>query len=112
MKQLQFTCQLMRWNKEENSRFLPWKGEQDPYKIWLSEIILQQTRAEQGLPYYQAFLQKFPTIVNLAQATDTEVFKLWEGLGYYTRCRNLLITARYIVDKLGGRFPEHYEDIL
>ncbi len=112
MKQLQFTCQLMQWNKDGNTRFLPWKGELDPYKIWLSEIILQQTRAEQGLPYYQAFIQKYPTIADLAQATDNEVFKLWEGLGYYSRCKNLLSTARYIVDKLAGKFPYNYEDIL
>jgi A/G-specific adenine glycosylase len=112
MKQQQFTCQLMQWNKEGSTRFLPWKGEQDPYKIWLSEIILQQTRAEQGLPYYQAFVQKYPNIAHLAQAPDTEVFKLWEGLGYYSRCRYLLTTARYIVDNLGGKFPVNYEDIL
>ena len=112
MKQQQFTCQLMQWHKEENTRFLPWKGEQNPYKIWISEVILQQTRAEQGLPYYQAFIQKYPTIESLAQAPDTEVFKLWEGLGYYSRCRNLLTTARYIVNELGGKFPGSYEDIL
>src|SRR3954452_10549022 len=112
MMQQQFTCQLIQWHKEENTRFLPWKGEEDPYKIWLSEIILQQTRAEQGLPYYQAFVQKYPTIADLAQAPDTEVFKLWEGLGYYSRCKNLLYTARYIVNELGGKFPESYDDIL
>jgi len=112
MMQQQFTCQLMQWHKEENARFLPWKGEQDPYKIWLSEIILQQTRAEQGLPYYQAFVKKYPTIEDLAQAPDSEVFKLWEGLGYYSRCRNLLATARYIVNNLGGKFPDRYEEIL
>src|SRR3954471_2181765 len=112
MKQQQFTCQLMQWNKEENTRFLPWKGEQDPYKIWLSEVILQQTRAEQGLPYYQAFIQKYPSIDNLAQAPDSEVFKLWEGLGYYSRCKNLLATARHIMNALGGKFPDNYENIL
>lgn len=112
MKPQQFTCQLMEWHKEENTRTLPWKGEQEPYKIWLSEVILQQTRAEQGLPYYQAFIQKYPTVADLAQAPDSEVFKLWEGLGYYSRCRNLLSTARFIVNNLGGKFPGNYEDIL
>ena len=112
MKQQQFTCQLIDWHQRENKRILPWKGEQDPYKIWLSEIILQQTRAEQGLPYYQKFIQKYPTIADLAQAPDTEVFKLWEGLGYYSRCKNLLHTARYIVNEWGGKFPENYESIL
>ena len=112
MKQQQFTCQLMEWHQRENTRFLPWKEEHDPYKIWLSEVILQQTRAEQGLPYYQAFIQKYPTIADLAQAPDSEVFKLWEGLGYYSRCRNLLATARFIVNELGGKFPDNYEAIL
>src|SRR4051812_8577969 len=112
MQQQQFTCQLMDWHLGENTRSLPWKGEQDPYKIWLSEVILQQTRAEQGLPYYQAFILKYPTIVDLAQAPDTEVFKLWEGLGYYSRCRNLLSAARFIVNELSGKFPDNYEDIL
>src|SRR3954466_9233086 len=102
-----FTTRLTTWHEADNDRSLPWKSEQDPYKIWLSEVILQQTRAEQGLPYYHAFVQKYPTIADLAQATDTEAFKLWEGLGYYSRCRNLLSTARYIVDKLGGNFPDN-----
>lgn len=110
--QLQFTCQLMDWHKSRNSRSLPWKGEQDPYKIWLSEIILQQTRTEQGLPYYYAFVEKYPTIVQLAGAPDEEVFKLWEGLGYYTRCKNLLATARHVVKELDGKFPDKYENLI
>ncbi len=112
MMQLQFTCQLMDWHKSQNKRILPWKGEQDAYKIWLSEIILQQTRAEQGLPYYEAFVKKYTTIVQLAAAPDEEVFKVWEGLGYYTRCKNLLLTARYVVKELQGRFPDNYNDIV
>ena len=90
---------------------MPWKGEKDPYRIWLSEIILQQTRVDQGLNYYKNFIKTFPTIHKLAAAPDEKVFKLWEGLGYYTRCRNLLATARYISKELDGKFPASYEDI-
>lgn len=107
-----FTEQLMLWDKKENYRKMPWKGEKDPYKIWLSEIILQQTRVEQGLDYYNKFIETFPTIGLLANAKDEAVFKLWEGLGYYSRCRNLLFTARYIAFELGGQFPDKYEAIL
>ena len=91
---------------------MPWKGEKDPYKIWLSEIILQQTRVEQGLDYYHRFVKTFPTVKHLARASETRVFKLWEGLGYYSRCKNLIATAKFINDQLGGRFPDKYEDIL
>lgn len=91
---------------------MPWKGEKDPYKIWLSEIILQQTRVEQGLNYYNNFIKTFPDIHTLAKAEDAVVFKLWEGLGYYSRCRNLLFTARYIYKELKGKFPAGYTDIL
>lgn len=91
---------------------MPWKGEKDPYKIWLSEVILQQTRVEQGLGYYQRFVEQYPTISHLAAAKDEEVYKLWEGLGYYTRCRNLLATARMIVNEMAGKFPATYEEIL
>lgn len=90
---------------------MPWKGEKDPYKIWLSEIILQQTRVEQGLNYYNNFVSTFPDIHKLAKAPDGKVFKLWEGLGYYTRCRNLITTAKYISKELKGNFPNKYEDI-
>ena len=85
---------------------MPWKGEKDPYKIWLSEIILQQTRVEQGLNYYNNFIKTFPDIHKLAKAPDEKIFKLWEGLGYYTRCRNLIATARYISKELKGKFPD------
>ncbi len=90
---------------------MPWKGEKDPYKIWLSEIILQQTRVEQGLAYYNTFISTFPDVHKLARAKDKKVFKLWEGLGYYTRCRNLLATARHISKEFKGKFPSTYEDI-
>lgn len=91
---------------------MPWKGEKNPYKIWLSEIILQQTRVEQGLKYYEKFVSKFPDVHSLAAAKDETVYKLWEGLGYYTRCRNLIQTARFISKELKGEFPTTYNDIL
>lgn len=91
---------------------MPWKGENDPYKIWLSEIILQQTRVAQGLPYYLNFVKNYPTVKMLAEARDEEVYKLWEGLGYYSRCRNLLKGARQIVNDFNGTFPRNYESIL
>lgn len=103
---------LLYWNKTENKRQMPWKGEKDPYRIWLSEIMLQQTRVEQGLPYFERFVAAFPTIRHLADAPDQQVMKLWEGLGYYSRCRNLLATARHIAYHLAGRFPDTYEEIL
>ncbi len=90
---------------------MPWKGENDPYRIWLSEIILQQTRVEQGLAYYNNFIKKFPDIHQLAKARDEKIFKMWEGLGYYTRCRNLIATARYISKEQNGKFPDTYEEI-
>ena len=107
-----FTKKLLDWNKQQNNREMPWKGEKDPYKIWLSEIILQQTRVEQGWEYYERFIKTFPTVKKLAAAPDEKVFKLWEGLGYYSRCRNLLASARWIVEKNNGRFPDTYEMIL
>lgn len=90
---------------------MPWKGEKDPYRIWLSEIILQQTRVEQGLKYYQKFINAFPTIHQLAKAPEKKIFKLWEGLGYYSRCRNLIETAKKIVKDFDGRFPSSYDEI-
>jgi A/G-specific adenine glycosylase len=106
-----FTRGLIRWNNQQNNRQMPWKGEKDPYKIWLSEIILQQTRVDQGLAYYSNFVKAFPDIHTLAAAPDEKVFKLWEGLGYYSRCRNLLFTARFIASNLKGKFPDTYETI-
>ncbi|HMI61163.1 MAG TPA: A/G-specific adenine glycosylase, partial [Puia sp.] len=91
---------------------MPWKGEKDPYKIWLSEIILQQTRVEQGWAYYERFLVAFPTVHDLAVAPEQKIFKLWEGLGYYSRCRNLIATAKRIDGEYNGKFPARYEEIL
>lgn len=107
-----FTKRLMHWHETDNHRTMPWKEEKDPYKIWLSEIILQQTRTEQGLPYYLNFIDAYPTIVDMAAAVDEDVFRLWQGLGYYNRCRNMLATARMIVNEMNGAFPSTYEDIL
>ena len=107
-----FLRSLKQWNSAKNDRQMPWKGVQDPYKIWLSEIILQQTKVEQGLAYYERFINKYPKVHDLAQAVDNEVFKLWEGLGYYNRCRNLLTTAREISHQLGGKFPNTREGLL
>lgn len=106
-----FATLLMKWNREKNNRQMPWKGEKNPYKIWLSEIILQQTRVEQGLNYYHNFIKIFPDINKLAKAADEKIFKMWEGLGYYTRCRNLIATARYISKEHKGKFPVTYEEI-
>ncbi|MES1223258.1 MAG: A/G-specific adenine glycosylase, partial [Bacteroidota bacterium] len=91
---------------------MPWKSEKDPYTIWLSEIILQQTRVEQGTAYYETFIKTFPTIQHLAKAPSKKVFKLWEGLGYYTRCKNLIATAAFISKEKKGIFPADYETIL
>jgi len=102
----------MDWHRHQNDREMPWKGEKVPYRIWLSEIILQQTRVEQGVGYYHRFIKQYPTIQDLAKADDPQVFKLWEGLGYYNRCRNLLHTAREIVKQRNGIFPDTYEELL
>jgi A/G-specific adenine glycosylase len=111
-KQHFFTRKLLEWHEKFNNRAMPWKYEKDPYKIWISEIILQQTRVEQGLEYYNRFIKKFPNVLKLAVAKEEEVFKLWEGLGYYSRCRNLISTAQFIATKRKGIFPDTHEDIL
>jgi len=95
-----------------NKRDLPWRKTADPYKIWLSEIILQQTRIEQGLKYYLKFIDNYPDINSLAKANEEQILKLWQGLGYYSRARNMHKTARVIVDKYHGNFPDNYSDII
>lgn len=102
---------LINWYRE-NKRELPWRNTTDPYKIWLSEIILQQTRVQQGLPYYEKFTNQFPTINDLADASEQDVLLLWQGLGYYSRARNMHYTAKMIVDKYNGNFPENHNEIL
>lgn len=99
---------LLAWFQAE-ARDLPWRKTRDPYRIWLAEIILQQTRVDQGLPYYERYVAAFPTVQDLAAATEDEALKLWEGLGYYTRARNLHRAARLIVEQYGGEFPRKAE---
>lgn len=102
---------LKFWFQKEG-RDLPWRHTTDPYYIWLSEVILQQTRVEQGLPYYWKFIERFPQIQDLAQASEDEVFRLWQGLGYYSRAKSLLKTAQRIETTLQGIFPQSYSDLL
>lgn len=106
-----FTSQLLSWYPR-NSRDLPWRRTKDPYFIWLSEIILQQTRVAQGLPYFEAFTEKFPTVNDLASASEEEVLRCWQGLGYYSRARNLHACAKEIVHDRGGKFPNTYKELL
>lgn len=103
-----FSLQLLKWY-ERNGRELPWRGTHDPYRIWVSEVILQQTRVSQGYDYFLRFMQRFPTVEDLAQATEDEVLGQWQGLGYYSRARNLHAAARQVV-AMGG-FPMDYEGI-
>ena len=102
---------LLSWYSE-NARNLPWRDTQDPYKIWLSEVILQQTRVNQGLPYYLNFLKKFPSLESLASASENEVLRQWQGLGYYSRARNIHKCARIIHEELNDIFPNTYSTLL
>ncbi len=105
-----FSGKIVEWY-QEHRRTLPWRRTKDPYRIWLSEIILQQTRVAQGLPYYRSFVKKYPRIQQLARASEREVLRLWQGLGYYSRARNLHACARMVSDKLGGKFPSTYDKL-
>jgi len=106
-----FSKKIINWY-QDNKRDLPWRATKDPYKVWLSEIILQQTRVVQGLPYYNKFLNRFPELKNLASASEQEVLKQWQGLGYYSRARNLHATAKHIQNELDGNFPLDYDSLL
>ena len=106
-----FSLVLIKWYNL-NKRNLPWRNTVDPYKIWISEIILQQTRVEQGLPYYNKFILNFPNVFKLSQAKEDRVLKLWQGLGYYSRARNLHFTSKYITEKLNGEFPKNYDGLI
>lgn len=108
---MSFSKKILQWYSE-NKRQLPWRSTQDPYKIWLSEVMLQQTRVAQGLPYYEKFVEKYPTVFDLANASEEEVLKLWQGLGYYSRARNMHQTAKQVADNLGGKFPDNYTELL
>ncbi len=102
---------LIRWYLE-NKRDLPWRKTDNPYLIWLSEIMLQQTRVAQGTPYFISFTTNFPTVFDLAEANEEQVLKLWQGLGYYSRARNLHKTAQFVATELSGVFPDNYNDLL
>ena len=106
-----FSNSLIHWYLQ-NKRDLPWRNTTNPYWIWLSEIMLQQTRVAQGLPYFLTFTEAFPTIFDLAKADEEQVLKLWQGLGYYSRARNLHATAKYIAFDLNGEFPSNYKELL
>jgi A/G-specific adenine glycosylase len=107
----EFRKSLLDWHQGID-RPMPWKGEKDPYKVWLSEIILQQTQVSRGSLYYERFLKRFPDVTDLASASLDEVMKMWEGLGYYSRARNLHKTAGIIVEMYGGEFPDDYDKLL
>lgn len=106
-----FSDVLLEWYRI-NKRDLPWRSSNNPYIVWLSEIILQQTRVDQGMPYFYRFVERFPDVLSLANATEDEIFKLWQGLGYYNRARNLHYTAKYIRDHLEGQFPSSYDELI
>jgi A/G-specific adenine glycosylase len=108
---MNFSNTLIKWYLHEK-RDLPWRNTNDPYPIWLSEIMLQQTRVAQGLPYYESFITNFPTVFDLASASEEQVLKLWQGLGYYSRARNLHKTAKVIAFEHNGIFPNNYKDLL
>ena len=105
-----FGARMLRWY-EVNKRDLPWRSHSKPYHVWLSEIILQQTRVAYGIEYYNRFVKQFPTIHNLADASEEQVLKLWQGLGYYSRARNLHKAAKIIVEKYDGAFPDSYYEL-
>jgi len=106
-----FAPTLERWY-ERHKRDLPWRHTSDPYRIWLSEIILQQTRVAQGKPYYERFVETYPTVADMARADERELLRLWQGLGYYSRARNLHQTARYVTEQLAEKFPDTYYELL
>ena len=108
---MNFQHEIITWYAI-NKRALPWRNTRDPYVIWLSEIILQQTRVEQGLPYFHAFHDAYPTVKDFANATETEILKRWQGLGYYSRGRNMLATAKQVLDLHNGAFPTSYNALI
>ena len=108
---MSFNSTLVSWYSE-NKRDLPWRNSKTPYNIWLSEIILQQTQVKQGLPYYEKFIFNFPTLYDLASASETEILKLWQGLGYYSRARNLLKTAIILSENFDGIIPKNQDELI
>jgi A/G-specific adenine glycosylase len=106
-----FSFDLIVWY-EQHKRDLPWRHTKDPYQIWISEVILQQTRVNQGLPYYVRFLESFPTVADMAKADEQEILRLWQGLGYYARARNMHTSAKMVIEQFDGKFPSTYQSIL
>ena len=104
---MNFSTKIINWYNQ-NYRDLPWRNTNDAYKIWLSEIILQQTRVSQGLPYYINFINAFPSVKDLANAEEQQILKLWQGLGYYSRARNLHFTAKYVMENHNVVFQNSY----
>ncbi|MBD3616346.1 MAG: A/G-specific adenine glycosylase [Gracilimonas sp.] len=111
MQPADFSSHLLAWYKG-HKRPMPWRDELDPYKIWVSEIMLQQTRVDQATPYFRNFISLFPTVYDLAKADQQEVLKAWEGLGYYSRARNLHSAAKDLIENCGGKLPEKYDEII
>jgi len=107
---MSFATKILNWYSE-HQRELPWRETREPYRVWLSEIILQQTRVAQGMPYYYRFVEAFPTVYDLANAPEEQVLKLWQGLGYYSRARNLHATAKIVVEDFHGEFPKTYKGL-
>ena len=108
---MKFDDLILKWY-DSNKRDLPWRKTKNPYNIWISEVILQQTRIKQGVYYYNRFISKFPTLESLVKSDEKDVLILWQGLGYYTRARNLYFTAKYIFNELNSQFPESYEELI
>ncbi|EOR94719.1 A/G-specific adenine glycosylase [Arcticibacter svalbardensis MN12-7] len=108
---MQFIDEIMGWY-QQNKRDLPWRNTSDPYVIWLSEIILQQTRVEQGMPYFNRFQEKYPAVADFAGAAENDILNLWQGLGYYSRGRNMHATAQLVMENHGGLFPTRYDDLI
>lgn len=106
-----FAETLLQWY-HQHKRDLPWRATADPYRIWLSEVILQQTRVQQGLPYYQRFVATFPTVADLAAADESEILRLWQGLGYYSRARNMHYAAQQVMHEMDGQFPTRYAALI
>ncbi|MGK0371404.1 MAG: A/G-specific adenine glycosylase, partial [Glaciecola sp.] len=107
-----FSQQLLAWFDQHGRKHLPWQQQKSRYSVWVSEIMLQQTQVNTVIPYYEAFMQRFPTVIHLANAPQDEVLHLWTGLGYYARARNLHKAAQRVRDEFGGIFPDDFDDVL
>src|SRR5688572_1441570 len=109
---MSFAEKLVAWQRKQGRHHLPWQGTRDAYRVWLSEVMLQQTQVATVIPYYERFLARFPAVGDLARASEDEVLALWSGLGYYARGRNLLGAARMVAERFGGVFPARFEDLV